>query len=62
MMVTLLRWILAIGFAGVLIHVILSFKTLPQDQKSKYYGWFILSIVLIGLATLAQMLLAGVTT
>ena len=50
------KWGLAIAFLGVTIGLGAQFHVLPLQLRRRYMLWFIVSIILMALGTLAQQL------
>jgi len=49
------QWALALGFLGVVIAIVIQYKTLTQEQGPKYRRWLQATIILIGFCTSVQI-------
>lgn len=52
------NWALTGVFAGFAISIVIQYKTLAAAQKKKYRRWLKVSLLLVGLGTIAQQVIA----
>jgi hypothetical protein len=52
------NWATTVAFLGFVVSILIQGRTLMPDQKKKYRLWLQISLVLVGLGTIAQQWIA----